>query len=107
MWWGWFQDRMEFGPRALGNRSILADPRNPEMQKNPEFKNKIQGRIPALRSGSIGGRSVRIFRKRISFSLYVVYRFSSSKMGNVPKLTINRKGRCKTVFKIPSLLFLP
>lgn len=30
---GWFQGRMEFGPRALGNRSILADPRNPEMQK--------------------------------------------------------------------------
>ena len=30
---GWFQGRMEFGPRALGNRSILADPRDPEMQK--------------------------------------------------------------------------
>ena len=30
---GWFQGRSEFGPRALGNRSILADPRNPEMQK--------------------------------------------------------------------------
>ncbi len=29
---GWFQDRMEFGPRALGNRSILADPRNPRMK---------------------------------------------------------------------------
>ncbi|MEZ4826684.1 MAG: carbamoyltransferase [Bacteroidia bacterium] len=29
---GWFQGRMEFGPRALGNRSILADPRSPEMQ---------------------------------------------------------------------------
>ncbi len=28
---GWFQGRMEFGPRALGNRSILADPRDPEM----------------------------------------------------------------------------
>jgi len=28
---GWFQGRMEFGPRALGNRSILADPRRPEM----------------------------------------------------------------------------
>src|SRR5207249_3033192 len=27
---GWFQGRMEFGPRALGNRSILADPRRPE-----------------------------------------------------------------------------
>ena len=30
---GWFQDRMEFGPRALGNRSILADPRNPQMKE--------------------------------------------------------------------------
>ena len=29
---GWFQGRMEWGPRALGNRSILADPRNPKMQ---------------------------------------------------------------------------
>lgn len=30
---GWFQGQMEFGPRALGNRSILADPRNPEMKE--------------------------------------------------------------------------
>lgn len=29
---GWFQGRMEWGPRALGNRSILADPRNPDMK---------------------------------------------------------------------------
>jgi carbamoyltransferase len=29
---GWFQDRMEFGPRALGNRSILADPRQEEIK---------------------------------------------------------------------------
>ena len=29
---GWFQDRSEFGPRALGNRSLLADPRRPEME---------------------------------------------------------------------------
>lgn len=29
---GWFRGRMEFGPRALGNRSILADPRDPEMK---------------------------------------------------------------------------
>lgn len=39
---GWFQGRMEFGPRALGNRSILADPRNPEMQDriNHQIKNR-------------------------------------------------------------------
>ena len=30
---GWFQGKMEFGPRALGSRSILADPRNKIMQK--------------------------------------------------------------------------
>lgn len=37
---GWFQGRMEFGPRALGNRSILADPRNTGMQRklNLEIK---------------------------------------------------------------------
>jgi carbamoyltransferase len=31
---GWFQGRMEFGPRALGNRSILADPRDPQMTEH-------------------------------------------------------------------------
>lgn len=39
---GWFQGRMEFGPRALGNRSILADARSPAMQKvmNLKIKNR-------------------------------------------------------------------
>ena len=35
---GWFQGRMEFGPRALGARSILADPRSNKMQKNLNLK---------------------------------------------------------------------
>jgi carbamoyltransferase len=39
---GWFQGRMEFGPRALGNRSILGDPRNPEMQKKMNVKIKYR-----------------------------------------------------------------
>lgn len=39
---GWFQGRMEFGPRALGGRSILADPRNPEMQKVLNLKIKYR-----------------------------------------------------------------
>ena len=39
---GWFQDRMEFGPRALGNRSILADPRNEKMQKKLNLKIKYR-----------------------------------------------------------------
>ena len=39
---GWFQGRMEFGPRALGARSILGDPRNPEMQKRMNMKIKFR-----------------------------------------------------------------
>jgi len=37
---GWFQGRMEWGPRALGNRSILGDARNPDMQKRLNLKIK-------------------------------------------------------------------
>lgn len=39
---GWMQGRMEFGPRALGNRSILADARNAEMQKRLNLKIKFR-----------------------------------------------------------------
>ncbi len=39
---GWFQGRMEFGPRALGARSILGDARNPEMQKKLNLKIKCR-----------------------------------------------------------------
>lgn len=39
---GWFQGRMEYGPRALGNRSILGDARNPEMQKIMNLKIKYR-----------------------------------------------------------------
>ena len=39
---GWFQGRMEFGPRALGNRSILGDPRQPDMQKTLNLKIKFR-----------------------------------------------------------------
>ena len=39
---GWFNGRMEYGPRALGNRSILADARNPEMQRKLNLKIKYR-----------------------------------------------------------------
>jgi carbamoyltransferase len=39
---GWFQGRMEFGPRALGARSILGDPRNPAMQSQMNIKIKFR-----------------------------------------------------------------
>jgi len=39
---GWFQGRMEFGPRALGGRSILADPRDPKMRDTLNMKIKFR-----------------------------------------------------------------
>ena len=39
---GWFQGRMEFGPRALGNRSFLADPRRPDMRETLNRKVKMR-----------------------------------------------------------------
>jgi carbamoyltransferase len=39
---GWFQGKMEFGPRSLGNRSILGDPRSPGMQKTLNLKVKYR-----------------------------------------------------------------
>jgi carbamoyltransferase len=49
---GWFQGRMEFGPRALGNRSILADPRNPQMQQqlnlNIKYREGFRPFAPAI-----------------------------------------------------------
>tara|TARA_B100001121_G_scaffold269452_1_gene254036 strand:- start:2084 stop:3919 length:1836 start_codon:yes stop_codon:yes gene_type:complete len=39
---GWFQGRMEFGPRALGSRSIIGDPRSDKMQKNLNLKVKYR-----------------------------------------------------------------
>ena len=55
---GWFQGRMEFGPRALGARSILADPRSEEMQKELNLKIKFRESFrpfaPSILSDQVG-----------------------------------------------------
>ena len=49
---GWFNGKMEFGPRALGNRSILADPRNPDIKdrinKNIKFREEFRPFAPII-----------------------------------------------------------
>ena len=39
---GWFQGKTEWGPRALGNRSIIGDPRDPKMQKDMNLRIKYR-----------------------------------------------------------------
>ena len=59
---GWFQGRFEWGPRALGNRSILADPRRGEMKGIVNEKNKIPRTVPSLRAGHSRRAHARISR---------------------------------------------
>jgi carbamoyltransferase len=69
---GWFQGRMEFGPRALGNRSILGDARNPEMQKKMNLKIKFRESFrpfaPALLE-----EDIHEFCKYKAFSPYMLF----------------------------------
>jgi carbamoyltransferase len=55
---GWFQGRMEFGPRALGNRSILADPRSPAMQRTlnlrVKYRESFRPFAPAILAEDVG-----------------------------------------------------
>ncbi|MBP2183822.1 carbamoyltransferase family protein [Amycolatopsis magusensis] len=53
---GWFQGRMEFGPRALGNRSILGDPRRPEMQSAMNLKIKFRESFRPFAPSVLAGR---------------------------------------------------
>ena len=50
---GWFQGRMEFGPRALGNRSFLADPRRSDMREllNKKVKKSFRSNPCVFRNG--------------------------------------------------------
>ncbi len=51
---GWFQGRMEFGPRALGGRSIIGDPRSPKMQSVDEPEDQVPRVVPAVRARRAG-----------------------------------------------------
>lgn len=59
---GWFQGRMEFGPRALGNRSILADPRNTEMQSKLNLKIKYRETFRPFAPSVIGEEFSNYFK---------------------------------------------
>ncbi|MEJ5307510.1 MAG: carbamoyltransferase N-terminal domain-containing protein [candidate division WOR-3 bacterium] len=60
---GWFQGKMEYGPRALGNRSILGDPTDPEMQKIMNMKIKFRESFRPLAPAVLEDKYELIFKK--------------------------------------------
>jgi len=96
---GWFQGRMEFGPRALGNRSILADPRNPGMKDllNSKVKKRESFRpyAPAILEERVGD----FFEaKQFSPFMLLAARVRQDKIDIVPAIThIDGSARVQTV----------
>jgi carbamoyltransferase len=96
---GWFQGRMEFGPRALGNRSILADPRRPQMKGilNGRIKHREPFRpfAPVILEEATGD----YFEDRYpSPFMMMAYRVKPNRRDDIPAPThVDGTGRLQTV----------
>lgn len=96
---GWFQDKMEFGPRALGNRSILADPRNAKMKNIINAKVKFRESFRPFAPIVIKEDASRYFSD--NDSPYMMFTAKVVKdCNNIPAVThLDRTSRVQTVTK--------
>jgi carbamoyltransferase len=103
---GWSQGRFEWGPRALGSRSILADPRNPEMKDIVNSKIKFREPYRPFAPSVLAESAEKYFELPHAtlhyparFMLYVVP-VVSSQHSTLPAIThVDGTGRLQTVFK--------
>jgi carbamoyltransferase len=94
---GWFQDRMEFGPRALGNRSILADPRNPEMKDIINKKIKFREAFRPFAASILAEKLEEYFDLR-GDSPYMLLAGKVTADDKIPAVThIDKSSRIQTV----------
>ena len=96
---GWFQGRMEFGPRALGNRSILADARRAEMKDvlNERIKKREPFRpfAPAILAEHVGDY---FDQTHPSPAMLMVYEVKADRRSEIPAIThVDGSGRLQTV----------
>lgn len=96
---GWFQGRMEWGPRALGNRSILVDPRRAEMKDllNERVKRRESFRpfAPSILAESVGEYFTKAYPDPFMLKVYPV---KPEKRASIPAVThVDGTGRLQTV----------
>lgn len=96
---GWFQGRMEFGPRALGNRSILADPRSADMKDllNSRIKHREHFRpfCPSVLAESAGDFFETSYPSPF---MVTAYRIKPGRLPDIPAVThADGTGRLQTV----------
>jgi len=104
---GWFQGNMEWGPRALGHRSIFADPRRPEMKDvlNARVKNREKFRpfAPSVPLESVGDYFDQTYPDPFMLACYKV---REERRGEIPAAThADGTGRVQTVEREPDPLF--
>ena len=103
---GWFQGRMEFGPRALGSRSILADARNPRNQSTVNLKIKFRESFRPFAPAVLEERTSQYFEweKPSPYMLFVA-RVREEKR-EIPAVThVDGSARLQTVGRIENPLF--
>jgi carbamoyltransferase len=96
---GWFQGRMEFGPRALGNRSIIVDPRRAEMKEilNERIKKREPFRpfAPSILEERVGDY---FEQTHPAPTMLMVYQIREEKRAEIPAVThVDGSGRLQTV----------
>jgi len=96
---GWFQGKMEWGPRALGNRSILADPRNPKMREILNFKIKRRESFRPFAPAILYEEMDKWFEiKKLVPHMSEVYNILENKKSLIPAVThVDGTGRVQTV----------
>ena len=98
---GWFQGRMEYGPRALGNRSILADPRRVEMKHIVNAKVKFREAFRPFAPAVLAERAGEFFERAAASAfpfMTVVLPVREDKRAVIPAVThFDGTGRLQTV----------
>jgi len=96
---GWFQGRMEFGPRALGNRSIVADPRRPDMKEILNTRIKHRETYRPFAPSVLEEKASQIFeRSEPSPFMMMVYKVRPEHRAHLPAVThVDDTGRLQTV----------
>ncbi len=98
---GWFQGRMEFGPRALGSRSLLADPRNPRMKEIINAKVKFREAFRPFAPSMLKEHAAEYFEMPVGMDapfMLLVPPVRPEKRGIIPAVTHqDGTGRVQTV----------
>ena len=96
---GWFQGRMEFGPRALGNRSIVVDPRRAEMKDILNDRIKKREPFRPFAPSILEERLADYFEQQHPApTMLMVYQIREERRGEIPAVThVDGSGRLQTV----------